>query len=607
MRRDDLRNVAIIAHVDHGKTTLVDALLKQSHVFAAHEQVGELIMDSNVLEREKGITILAKTTSIRYKGVKINIIDTPGHADFGGEVERVLGMADGCLLLVDALEGPMPQTRVVLRQALALGLAPIIVINKIDRVNARPAETVEATHDLLLELAQHADQLNAPVIYTNAREGTATSDLRHPGTTLEPLLDALLAHIPAPLADTAGSLQLLVSNLDHDNYSGRLAIGRIRRGRIRPGQDVVVISDGGIGPRQRVATVLTVEALQRKPAEEATAGEIVYLTGLEDVAVGDTVADADNPEPLPRLEVGEPTLRMQFSVNQSPFAGREATVSSTSRQLRARLARELETNVALRVADGPTADIFEVSGRGELHLSILIETMRREGFEFEVSRPAVIMRDVDGHREEPFEECIIDCGLDAVGTITEALGSRGAQLQSMRTDAGSGARLTYLAPTRALIGLRSQILTLTRGTGVMATRLVGWQPWRTLPPRTRNGVLTASQTGMSVAYGLQGVQERGQPFIGPGVAVYQGMIIGLNRRTGDIDVNPTKQKQKTNMRASTEDATVKLVPPRQMSLEECLDFIEDDELVEVTPKGIRMRKRELIASNRIKIRKREIS
>jgi GTP-binding protein len=605
MRRDDLRNVAIIAHVDHGKTTLVDALLKQSHVFAAHEQVGELIMDSNVLEREKGITILAKTTSIRYRGVKINIIDTPGHADFGGEVERVLGMADGCLLLVDALEGPMPQTRVVLRQALALGLAPIIVINKIDRVNARPAETVEATHDLLLELAQHADQLNAPVIYTNAREGTATSDLRHPGTTLEPLLDALLAHIPAPLADTAGSLQLLVSNLDHDNYSGRLAIGRIRRGRIRPGQEVVVISDGGIGPRQRVATVLTVEALQRKPAEEATAGEIVYLTGLEDVAVGDTVADADDPEPLPRLEVGEPTLRMQFSVNQSPFAGREATVSSTSRQLRARLARELETNVALRVADGPTADIFEVSGRGELHLSILIETMRREGFEFEVSRPAVIMRDVDGHREEPFEECIIDCGLDAVGTITEALGSRGAQLQSMRTDAGSGARLTYLAPTRALIGLRSQILTLTRGTGVMATRLVGWQPWRTLPPRTRNGVLTASQTGMSVAYGLQGVQERGQPFIGPGVAVYQGMIIGLNRRTGDIDVNPTKQKQKTNMRASTEDATVKLVPPRQMSLEECLDFIEDDELVEVTPKGIRMRKRELVASNRIKIRKRE--
>ncbi len=607
MRRNDLRNVAIIAHVDHGKTTLVDALLKQSHVFAAHEKVGELIMDSNVLEREKGITILAKTTSIRYRDVKINIIDTPGHADFGGEVERVLGMADGCLLLVDALEGPMPQTRVVLRLALVLGLAPIIVVNKIDRVNARPAETVEATHDLLLELAQHADQLNAPVIYTNARAGTATADLRHPGATLEPLLDALLTHIPPPLGDTVGSLQLLVSNLDHDNHIGRLAIGRITRGIIRSGQEVVRCSESGIGPRQRIAAVLTVEALQRKPAEEVAAGEIVYIAGLPDVAVGDTVADAEHPEPLPRLEVGEPTLRMQFSVNQSPFAGREATISSTSRQLRARLARELQTNVALRVADGATADSFEVSGRGELHLAILIETMRREGFEFEVSRPAVITRDMDGQRHEPIEECMIDCGTDSVGAITEALGSRGAHLQSMRTDAGSGARLTYLAPTRALIGLRSLILTLTRGTGVMSTRLVGWERWRTLPPRTRNGVLTSSQSGTAVAYGLSGVQERGQPFIGPGTLVYEGMIIGLNRRSGDIDVNPTKQKQKTNMRASTEDATVKLVPPRQMSLEECLDFIEDDELVEVTPKGMRMRKRVLSAGDRIKMRKRELS
>src|SRR5437870_4432069 len=575
-RRADLRNVAIIAHVDHGKTTLVDALLKQSHVFAAHEQVGELIMDSNVLEREKGITILAKNTSIRYHGVKINIIDTPGHADFGGEVERVLGMAEGCLLLVDALEGPMPQTRVVLRQALELGLMPIIVVNKIDRVNARPAETVEATHDLLLELARNADQLSAPVIYTNARTGTATVDLRHPGTTLEPLLDALLTYIPPPLGDADGPLQLLVSNLDHDNHIGRLAIGRITRGTLRP-------------------------------AESASAGEIVYIAGLPDIAVGDTVADAEQPQALPRLEVSEPTLRMQFSVNQSPFAGREATTSSTSRQLRARLERELQTNVALRVADGATADIFEVSGRGELHLAILIETMRREGYEFEVSRPAVITREVDGERHEPVEECIIDCSLDAVGAITEALGSRGAQLQTMRTDAGSGARLTYLAPTRALIGLRSLILTLTRGTGVMSTRLVGWERWRQLPPRTRNGVLTASQTGMAVAYGLQGVQERGQPFIGPGTQVYEGMIIGLNRRGGDIDVNATKQKQKTNMRASTEDATVKLVPPRQMSLEECLDFIEDDELVEVTPKGIRMRKRVLIASERIKLRKRDLA
>ena len=463
VRRTDLRNVAIIAHVDHGKTTLVDALLKQSRVFAAHEQVGELIMDSNDLEREKGITILAKTTSIRYRGVKLNIIDTPGHADFGGEVERVLGMADGCLLLVDSAEGPMPQTRVVLRQALALGLRPIIVVNKIDRANARPAETVEATHDLLLELAKHPDQLNAPVIYTNGRTGTATADLRYPGTTLVPLLDALLTHLPAPLGDTTGPLQLMVSNLDHDNYSGRLALGRINRGVLRPGQAVVCCTAEGIGPRQRIGTVMTVEALQRVPVDEVAAGEIVYITGLADVAIGDTVADADDPVPLPRPEVGEPTLRMQFSVNQSPLAGREATLSSTSRQLRARLQRELLTNVALRVADGPTADIFEVSGRGELHLAILIETMRREGYEFEVSRPAVITREIDGHRHEPVEECIIDCDADAVGAITETLGSRGAQMQSMRTDAAGRARLTHHAPTRALIGLRSQILTLTRG------------------------------------------------------------------------------------------------------------------------------------------------
>jgi GTP-binding protein len=535
----------------------------------------------------------------------MNIIDTPGHADFGGEVERVLGMADGCLLLVDAVDGPMPQTRVVLRQALELGLAPIIVINKIDRPNARPAETVEATHDLLLELAKNPEQLGAPVLYTNGRAGTATADLRYPGTTLEPLLETLLTSIPAPAVDIDGPLQMLVSNLDYDNYNGRLALGRIARGIIKPGQQVVRCSESGIGSPQKIATLLTVEALQRLPIEEAAAGEIVYLSGLPDVAVGDTIADAANPEPLPRLEVGEPTLRMQFSVNQSPFAGREATVSSTSRQLRARLARELQTNVALRVADGPTADIFEVSGRGELHLAILIETMRREGFEFEVSRPAVITREVDGERQEPIEECIIDCDTSSVGAITEALGSRGAQLQMMRTDAGSGARLTYVAPTRALIGLRSLVLTLTRGTGVMATRVTGWERWRQLPPRTRNGVLTSSQTGMAVAYGLSGVQERGQPFVGPGTPVYEGMIIGLNRRSGDIDVNPTKQKQKTNMRASTEDATVKLVPPRFMSLEECLDFIEDDELVEVTPKNIRMRKRILVASERIKVRKRE--
>jgi GTP-binding protein len=599
IRRDDLRNLAIIAHVDHGKTTLIDGLLKQSRVFGAHEQVGELILDTNELEREKGITILAKATSIRYRGIKLNIIDTPGHADFGGEVERVLGMAEGCLLLVDAVDGPMPQTRVVLRQALQLGLRPIIVINKIDRVNARPAETLEATHDLLLELARDPEQLDCPVLYTNAREGTATGDLRREGTTLEPLLDAIVDHIPAPAGDPDAPFQLMVSNLDHDNWSGRLAMGRIARGRLSPGDGVVVCTASGTGPRQRIGSVLSVEALQRLPVQQAAAGDIVYITGLPDVAIGDTIADPDHPEALPRLSVGEPTLRMQFSVNQSPFAGREGTLSSTSRQLRARLQRELLTNIALRVEDGPTADIFDVSGRGELHLAILVE--------FEVSRPAVITRDIDGKRCEPVEECVIDCDTDAVGVITETLGARGATLLQLRTDAGRGARLIYHAPTRALIGLRSQILTLTRGTGVMASRVVGWEPWRQLPATTRNGVVTASQGGTAVAYGLLGLQERGQPFIGPGTAVYEGMVVGLNRRPGDIHVNVTKQKQKTNIRSSTEDFTVKLTPPRQMSLEESLDFIADDELVEVTPKGIRIRKRVLSAELRIKMRKRGLA
>jgi GTP-binding protein len=604
--RDDLRNVAIIAHVDHGKTTLVDSLLKQSRVFADHDAVGELMMDSNDLEREKGITILAKNTSIRRRGVTLNIIDTPGHADFGGEVERVLGMADGCLLLVDAAEGPMPQTRVVLRQALALGLRPIILINKLDRPNARPAETLEATHDLLLELATDATQLDAPVLWTNGREGTASLDLTTPGSDLQPLLDTLLAHVPPPRVDLEGPLQLVISALDDDPYRGRLAIGRVHRGSVRTGQAVVLITADGSQVRRQISGVLMTEALHRVEVDQARAGDIVALFGMTDVSIGDTISDPDRPEALPRLSVGEPTLRMQFSVNKSPFAGREQTVSSTSRQLRARLHRELLTNVALRIEDGATADLFEVSGRGELHLAVLIETMRREGYEFEVSRPQVITReDEQGHRLEPLEECVIDVHADQLGTITEALGERGAQMQSMRTDAGGGVRVVYHAPTRALIGLRSVILTLTRGTGVMATRVLGWERWRPLPRSTRMGVLTASQGGTSVAYGLLALQERGQPFIGPGTPVYEGMIVGLNRRGGDLAVNVTKQKQKTNIRSSTEDATIKLVPPRQLSLEEALDFIEDDELVEVTPAGIRLRKRVLNALERIGIRKRE--
>jgi GTP-binding protein len=603
--RQDLRNVAIIAHVDHGKTTLVDGLLKQSRVFAAHEQVGELIMDSNDLEREKGITILAKNTSIRYRGVKLNIIDTPGHADFGGEVERVLGMADGCLLLVDAVDGPMPQTRVVLAQALALGLKPIIVINKIDRANARPQWAIDATHDLLLELATKSEQLDAAIIYTNAREGTATKDIEQVGTNLEPLLDTILEQIPAPVGDPEGPLQMMVSNLDYDSYSGRLAIGRVSRGQITPGQQVVCCTAAGVGPAQRIATVLVVEALQKLPVEAASAGDIVFITGLPDVEIGDTVADALSPEALPRLHVGEPTLRMQFSVNQSPFAGREASATSTSRQLRARLQRETQTNLALRVADGVSAESFEVSGRGELHLAVLIETMRREGYEFEVSRPVVITKEIDGRQHEPVEECVVDCSPESVGAVTEELGSRGAQLQLMSSDSTSTARLTFHAPTRALIGVRSTILSLTRGTGVMSTRVIGWEPWRSLPPTTRMGVLTASQDGVSVNYGLIGVQERGQPFIGPGIPVYEGMVIGQNRRVGDMAINVARQKQKTNIRSSTEDNTVKIVPPKIMSLEECLAFIEDDELLEVTPKSLRMRKR--VASQELRDRLRKQS
>ncbi|HZT95640.1 MAG TPA: translational GTPase TypA [Chloroflexota bacterium] len=602
--RDDLRNVAIIAHVDHGKTTLVDGLLKQSHVFAAHEEVGDLILDSNDLERERGITILAKTTSIRYRGVKINIIDTPGHADFGGEVERVLGMADGCLLLVDAAEGPMPQTRVVLRQALALGLRPIIVVNKIDRPNAQPEATIEAVHDLLLELAHTPEQLEAPVVYTDSREGRASFDIEQRGTTLEPLLDTILSHIPPPLVDARAGLQMLVSNLDHDSHIGRLAIGRIGRGTARTGEMVVVVGEEGASTPRRVTGIFTVEALERRSLDVVEAGELVYLAGLGDIEVGDTVAAADHPEALPRVQVGAPTLRMQFSVNQSPFAGREVTTSSTSRQLRARLERELLTNVALRLEDGAGPDSFDVSGRGELHLAILVETMRREGFEFEVGRPTVITRDVDGIRHEPVEECIITCADSAMGAITEDLGRRGAVMESMRPDLDGAVRLTYRAPTRALIGLRSSILTLTRGTGSISSRVVGWEPWRTLPPTTRNGALVASQSGMAVAYGLLSVQERGQPFIGPGTPIYEGMIIGLNRRAEDVEVNAAKQKQKTSVRSPVKDQTVKLVPPREMSLEECLDFIEDDELVEVTPKSIRMRKKVLEAGARIKLRRR---
>jgi GTP-binding protein len=494
---------------------------------------------------------------------------------------------------------------VVLRQALQLGLRPVIVINKLDRTNADPNVALEATHDLLLELATDAAQLDAPVIFATGREGTATTSLNVPGVNLEPLLEAIVAHVPAPRGDPSLSLQMLVSSLDDDPYRGRLALGRVQRGTLTRGQDVVVATADGWSGRQAITGILVWRGLHQIEVAEATVGDIVAVFGLPDVNIGDSICAADSPEALPRIEVGDPTLRMQFTVNTSPFAGREQKLSSTSRQLRARLDKELRTNVALRVADGATADGFEVSGRGELHLAILIETMRREGFEFEVSRPQVITKEKNGTKLEPVEECVIDVQQSYLGAVTELLGARGAVMQSLRTDAGGGMRLIYHAPTRALIGVRSTLLTLTRGTGVMATRLLGWEPWRFLPRAHRMGVLTASQPGMAVAYGLLTLQERGQPLIGPGTPVYEGMVVGMNRRPGDLAVNVAKQKQKTNIRSSTSDFTINLTPPRTLSLEEALDFIQDDELVEVTPSNLRLRKRVLNANDRNAIRKRE--
>ena len=515
-------------------------------------------------------------------------------------------MADGCLLLVDAAEGPMPQTRVVLRQALQLGLRPVIVINKLDRTNADAGWALEATHDLLLDLATDPGQLDAPVVFANGRQGTATTDLTIPGINLEPLLDAIVAHVPAPRGDPSLGLQLLVSSLDDDPYRGRLALGRVRRGTLRGAQQVVVSTADWL---DRPAAHHRHPGLARPPPGRGPRGHGRRHRGRLRPPRGEHWATRSatprSPEALPRIEVGEPTLRMQFSVNSSPFAGREQQVSSTSRQLRARLDKELRTNVALRVAPGATADSFEVSGRGELHLAVLIETMRREGYEFEVSRPQVITREESGTTLEPVEECVIDVQQLHLGAVTELLGARGAVMQSLRTDAGGGMRLTHHAPTRALIGVRSALLTLTRGTGVMATRVLGWEPWRFVPRAHRSGVLTASQPGMAVAYGLLTLQERGQPFIGPGTPVYEGMIVGMNRRPGDLAVNVAKQKQKTNIRSSTSDFTVVLTPPRQLSLEEALDFIQDDELVEVTPASLRLRKRVLNANERNAIRKRE--
>jgi GTP-binding protein len=613
--RPDIRNVAVIAHVDHGKTSLVNSMLSQ--VGLVHLKFGEASftldsMTGNPLEREKGVTILSKIIGIPYldprtdQHIRLNIIDTPGHADFGGEVERVLGMADGALLIVDAAEGPMPQTRFVLQKAFQLGLRPIVVINKVDRRDARPEWVLEATSDLFLDLATDAAQLEFPVLYSIAREGRAGRAAGELEDNLQPLFDTILDHVPPPEGDSSGPLQAQVTTLDYDTHQGRFAIGRIRRGAVRPGDSILRINrhNQQSGPFKVVA-VYTYEGLTRESVECATIGDIVALTGIPDVAISDTLTTPSAPEALPAQAIEEPTVRMTFGVNTSPFAGREARVSSTSRQLRARLLRELETNVSLRVEDTDSADEFLVSGRGELHLAILVETLRREGFEFAVSRPEVITRDIDGQTYEPLEHLVVDTIEEYLGAVSELLGKRLARLEHMAHDGHGGVRMEFRVPTRGLIGLRSQLLTATRGHGVMASRLLGYEPWQGAIGVTRNGVLVASESGTATSYAIGNAQERAQTFVEPQSPVYQGMLVGLNSRSEDMPFNIVKEKKQTNIRSSTSDIAVRLSPPLRLSLEQAMDFIEDDELVEVTPMAFRLRKRLLTAEERAKARKRE--
>ena len=600
--RTDIRNVAIIAHVDHGKTTLVDGLLKQAHVFRDPDAAGTLIMDSNDLERERGITILSKNTAIGYEGIKINIIDTPGHADFGGEVERVLNMADGCLLLVDAVEGPMPQTRFVLTKALALGLRPIVVINKIDRPSARPAEVVSMTQDLFLDLATDESQLEFPVIYAIAKQGVAGYSPDTMAEDFSPLFATILEHVPAPHADFDAPLRLLITTLDYDAHRGRIAIGRITQGRITSGQQVALVRPDGSTLSSKLTWLATYDGLGRREVASSMAGDIVALAGVAQGTIGDTVADPANPGSLPSIAVEDPTLQLTFGVNTSPFAGRDGT-PLTSRQLKARLDREIETNVSLRVHDTDSADTFQVAGRGELHLSILVETMRRENAEFQVSRPEVITKEIEGTRSEPFETVTIDVPEDSIGAVTELLGPRRASMTNLVHDDNGRARLEFEVPTRGLIGFRNLFLTATRGEGIMNSLLIGYRPWAGPIGTNRNGALVAHETGMALSYGLAAAQERGMTFIEPGEDVYEGMIVGLNAKDVDLTVNVCKGKKLTNMRASTSDIDVRLTPPLKMSLEQALDFLADDELLEVTPKHIRLRKRLLQENDRARAKK----
>jgi GTP-binding protein len=594
-----LRNIAIIAHVDHGKTTLVDKLLVQAGTFAAHQHVIERMMDTNDLERERGITIFAKNCAIEYAGTHINIVDTPGHADFGGEVERVLSMVDGVLLLVDAVEGPMPQTRFVLRKALALGLQPIVVVNKVDRPGARAQWVVNQTFELFDKLGASEAQLDFPVVYASALLGYASLDPKTPGTDMRPLFEAILARVPAPVGDPDAPLQLQISALDYSSYVGGLGIGRIRRGRIVPGQEVMVLQGRAQGTRAKIGQILGFAGLERVPVDAAAAGDIVLVTGVDDLHIGTTLSAIDTPEPLPMIAVDEPTLSMQFQVNTSPLAGRDGKYV-TSRNLRERLAREIMTNVALRVEDTADTDVFTVYGRGELHLTILLENMRREGYELAVSRPRVVYRDSGGERSEPFEQLTVDIEDAHQGAVMEALGARRGDLANMESDGRGRTRLDYRIPARGLIGFQGEFMNITRGTGLLSHVFDGYAPVKGDIPDRRNGVLISAERGEAVAYALWKLQERGRMFVSPGERVYEGMVIGIHSRDNDLVVNPIKTKQLTNIRAAGKDEAILLTPPITLTLEYAVEFIADDELLEITPKSIRIRKRHLVAHERKK-------
>ncbi len=592
-----LRNIAIIAHVDHGKTTLVDKLLRQAGTFAAHQHLVERVMDSNDLERERGITILAKNTAVDYQGVHINIVDTPGHADFGGEVERVLSMVDGVLLLVDAVEGPMPQTRFVTRKALAQGLKPIVVVNKVDRDGARPDWVVNHTFELMDKLGATEHQLDFPIIYASALLGWASVDPKVKGENMKPLFDAILEHVPAPTGDPEAALQLQISALDYSSFVGRIGIGRIRRGTLKRAQDVVILSGLETPKRARINQIHTFQGLDRVETELAAVGEIVSINGIEDLSIGCTIADVESRDALPMLGVDEPTLTMNFQVNKSPFAGQEGKYV-TSRQLRERLDRELLSNVALRVEETPDADVFLVSGRGELHLTILIENMRREGYEVAVGKPRVVTKDVDGVKHEPWELLTIDVEQENQGRLMEELGRRGGALQDMVPDGKGRVRLDYRIPSRGLIGFHMEFMTLTRGTGIKSHVFEDYAPVKGEIPSRQNGVLVSMEQGEAVAFALWNLEERGRMFVSPGERVYEGMIVGIHSRDNDLVVNPIKGKKLTNVRAAMKDENVLLTPPIQLTLEGAVEFIDDDELVEVTPKTIRLRKRHLSESGR---------